>query len=291
PRQGQQRARHARDRQVVHAGCGGRGLAQAGDRAAQPVGARLSPRAETGAHYRRPRRERRDCRCPCCGSDSISQVRPGVLGVATYAIGDVQGCLCALRRLLDAFAFDRARDRLWFVGDLVNRGPDSLATLRLVKDLGEAAVTVLGNHDFHLLAVAAGHARKHHSDTLDAVLEAPDREELLAWLRQQPMLHVQDEWAMVHAGLLPQWNIAQAQILAREVEAALRGENWREFLAQLYGDTPDSWSENLRGAERLRVIVNAMARMRFCTAKGTIEFRTKGETAKAPPGFFPWFDA
>ena len=197
----------------------------------------------------------------------------------------------ALRRLLDAFGFDRARDRLWFVGDLVNRGPDSLATLRLVKDLGEAAVTVLGNHDFHLLAVAAGGAKKHRSDTLDAVLDAPDREELLAWLRQQPMLHVQGKWAMVHAGLLPQWSIAQARTLAREDEAALRGEDWREFLAQLYGDTPDSWSENLRGADRLRVIVNAMARMRFCTAEGVIELRTKGETAMAPPGFFPWFDA
>ena len=211
--------------------------------------------------------------------------------MATYAIGDVQGCASALHRLLDAFGFDQARDRLWFVGDLVNRGPDSLATLRLVKDLGNAAVTVLGNHDFHLLAVAAGTANKHRSDTLDAVLVAPDREELLTWLRQQPMMHVQGQWAMVHAGLLPQWTIAQAQVLAREVEAALRGERWRDFLAQLYGDAPDSWSESLRGADRLRVIVNAMARMRFCTADGAIEFHTKGETAKAPPGYFPWFDA
>jgi len=163
--------------------------------------------------------------------------------------------------------------------------------LRLVKGLGDAAVTVLGNHDFHLLAVAAGHAKKHASDTLDEVLAAPDREELLAWLRQQPMLHVQGEWAMVHAGLLPQWTITKAQKLAHEVEAALRAEGWREFLATLYGNRPDSWSESLRGADRLRVIVNAMARMRFCTAQGAIEFRTKGETAKAPPGFFPWFDA
>jgi len=211
--------------------------------------------------------------------------------VAIYAIGDVQGCLGALRRLLAAFSFDRARDRLWFVGDLVNRGPDSLATLRLVKDLGDAAVTVLGNHDFHLLAVAAGHAKLHRSDTLDAVLAAADRDELLTWLRQQPMLHVQGEWAMVHAGLLPQWNIVQAQLLAREVEAVLSGEGWRDFLAELYGDTPDCWSDGLRGADRLRVIVNAMARMRFCTADGRIEFRTKGETANAPAGFFPWFDA
>jgi bis(5'-nucleosyl)-tetraphosphatase (symmetrical) len=211
--------------------------------------------------------------------------------MATYAIGDVQGCVDPLRRLLDAFGFDRERDRLWFVGDLVNRGPDSLATLRLVKDLGESAMTVLGNHDFHLLAVAAGTANRHRSDTLDAVLAAPDREDLLTWLRQRPVLHVQGKWAMVHAGLLPQWTIAQAQTLACEVEAALRGERWRDFLATLYGNAPDSWSERLRGADRLRVIVNAMARMRFCTADGTIEFHTKGETAKAPPGFFPWFDA
>lgn len=210
--------------------------------------------------------------------------------MATYAIGDVQGCVGPLRRLFDAFDFDRARDRLWFVGDLVNRGPDSLATLRLVKELADRAVTVLGNHDFHLLAVAAGQVKAHRSDTVDDVLAAPDREQLLAWLRHRPMLHVQDEWAMVHAGLLPQWSIAQAQVLAREVETALRGANWREFLASLYGDRPDSWSEDLRGADRLRVIVNAMARMRFCTAKGTMDLHTKGETAQAPPGFFPWFD-
>ena len=211
--------------------------------------------------------------------------------MATYAIGDVQGCADALRRLLDALGFERSRDCLWFVGDLVNRGPDSLATLRLVKDLGERAVTVLGNHDFHLLAVSAGHAKMHRGDTLKQVLEAPDRDELLAWLRQRPMLHVEGAWAMVHAGLLPQWGVAKAQALAQEVERALRGAGWREFLAQLYGDMPDTWSENLRGADRLRVIVNAMARMRFCTQDGTIELRTKGETAKAPPGFFPWFDA
>ncbi len=211
--------------------------------------------------------------------------------MAIYAIGDVQGCFDALVRLLGAVSFDRSRDRLWFVGDLVNRGPDSLATLRLVKELGDRAVTVLGNHDFHLLTVAAGHAKKHRSDTLDQVLAAPDREGLIAWLRQRPMLHVEGSMALVHAGLLPQWGVATARALAGEVETALRGANWREFLATLYGDTPDSWSDDLRGADRLRVTVNAMARMRFCTAEGTIEFRSKGETAEAPPGYFPWFDA
>jgi bis(5'-nucleosyl)-tetraphosphatase (symmetrical) len=211
--------------------------------------------------------------------------------MATYAIGDVQGCVAALRLLLDAFGFDRSRDRLWFVGDLVNRGPDSLATLRLVMGLGDVAVTVLGNHDFHLLAVAAGQTQKRRGDTLDAVLEAPDRDELLSWLRQRPMLHVQGKWAMVHAGLLPQWDIAKAQALAQEVEAALRGRGWRRFLSKLYGDTPAAWSDSLRGADRLRIIVNAMARMRFCSADGVIELRTKGGTAKTPPGYFPWFDA
>jgi bis(5'-nucleosyl)-tetraphosphatase (symmetrical) len=211
--------------------------------------------------------------------------------MATYAIGDIQGCVAALRRLLDAFGFDRSCDRLWFVGDLVNRGPDSLATLRLVMGLGDAAITVLGNHDFHLLAMAAGQTQKRRGDTLDAVLEASDRDELVSWLRQRPMLHVQGKWAMVHAGLLPQWNIAKAQTLAHEVEAALRGKDWRGFLSKLYGDTPASWSDSLRGADRLRVIVNAMARMRFCSGQGRMELRTKGGAAKAPPGFFPWFDA
>ena len=211
--------------------------------------------------------------------------------MATYAIGDVQGCFGALQHLLDALGFVRTRDRLWFVGDLVNRGPDSLDTLRFVKNLNEGAVTVLGNHDFHLLAVASGYAKKHRSDTLDAVLAAPDREELLTWLRHRSMLHVEGRRVMVHAGLLPQWNIAKAQSLAHEVEAALRGANWRGFFAALYGDRPDCWSDELRGPDRLRVIVNAMARMRFCSAGGTIELRTKGETARAPSGFFPWFDA
>jgi bis(5'-nucleosyl)-tetraphosphatase (symmetrical) len=211
--------------------------------------------------------------------------------MAVYAIGDVQGCFDALERLFGEIRYNQAHDRLWFVGDLVNRGPDSLATLRLIRGLGDSALTVLGNHDFHLLALAAGHAKKHRSDTLDPILEAPDRDALLDWLRHRPLFHVEGGWAMVHAGLLPQWSVATAQRLAQEVETALRGPDWQQFLANLYGDTPDSWDEGLRGADRLRVIVNAMARMRFCTAEGKIELRTKGETAKAPPGFFPWFDA
>jgi bis(5'-nucleosyl)-tetraphosphatase (symmetrical) len=220
-----------------------------------------------------------------------AQIQYRLVNMAVYAIGDVQGCFDALERLFDAISYNQAHDRLWFVGDLVNRGPESLATLRLVRSLGDSALTVLGNHDFHLLALAAGHAKKHRSDTLDPILEAPDRVALLDWLRHRPLFHVEGSWAMVHAGLLPQWSVATAQLLAQEVEAALRGSDWQQFLANLYGDTPDSWDEGLHGADRLRVIVNTMARMRFCTAEGKIELRTKGETAKAPPGYYPWFDA
>ena len=210
--------------------------------------------------------------------------------MTTYAIGDVQGCFDELRRLLDAFRFDGASDRLWFVGDLVNRGPASLATLRFVRDLGDRAVVVLGNHDLHLLAVALGHARIRSDDTLDDVIAAPDRDELLDWLRRLPMIHVFGNYTLVHAGLLPQWDIAKAGSLAREVESELRGPAYREFLSKLYGSRPDRWADDLRGADRLRVIVNAMTRLRFCTPEGVMEFDTKGETTQAPDGYLPWFD-
>jgi bis(5'-nucleosyl)-tetraphosphatase (symmetrical) len=179
---------------------------------------------------------------------------------------------------------------LWFVGDLVNRGPASLATLRFVRDLGARALTVLGNHDLHLLALAHGVVKEREDDTLAEVLAAPDRDELLDWLRHRPMIHVEADHILVHAGLLPQWDAATAKALAREVEVELRGPRHREFLAQLYGSRPDRWSDNLRGIDRLRVVVNAMTRLRFCTPEGVMEFHTKGETAKAPAGYLPWFD-
>jgi len=210
--------------------------------------------------------------------------------MATYAIGDVQACLEPLERLLGEIGFSRSRDRLWFVGDLVNRGPDSAAVVRFVRDLGERAVVVQGNHDLHLLALAAGHAKRRADDTFDDLLAAPDRDELLDWLRFRPMLHVDDEYVMVHAGLLPSWPVGQAQDLAAEVEAELRAKRYRLFLAELYGSKPDAWDDGLRGMDRLRVIVNAMTRMRFCTADGVMDFRVKGEVEKAPPGFMPWFD-
>lgn len=208
--------------------------------------------------------------------------------MAIYAIGDVQGCADELDALLGALPFDPARDRLWFVGDLVNRGPKSLEALRRVHALGEAAVVVLGNHDFHLLRLAAGFSRKRADDTLEGVLDAPDAPRLLDWLRRRPLMHVEAGHALVHAGLLPQWTIEKSLALAREVEAALRGPRYREFLASLYGGEPRAWREDLAGWDRLRVIVNAMARLRFCTAEGVMDVEAKGR--EAPPGYRPWFE-
>jgi len=211
--------------------------------------------------------------------------------MATYAIGDSQGCVQALQRLLDEIRFDASRDRLWLVGDLVNRGPDSLATLRFVMALGDCAVVVLGNHDLHLLTVAEGLEKLRRDDTLEEVLAAPDREELLAWLRHRPLMHYEGEFAMVHAGLLPPWSISRALELAAEVETALRSESYRSFLAKMYGNRPARWTEALTGYDRLRVVVNAMTRLRLCTADGTMEFDHKGQLKSLPEGYVPWFEA
>ena len=208
--------------------------------------------------------------------------------MATYAIGDVQGCNEELQALLSRFEFDAAHDRLWFVGDLVNRGPDSLAVLRFVRGLGDGAVVVLGNHDLHLLCLAEGYAKKRADDTLDELLAAPDAPALLEWLRGRPLMHLEHQYVMVHAGLLPQWSLEKAQALAREVEGALRAANYREFLSKMYGGTPTAWRDELAGWDRLRVIVNAMTRLRFCNAEGEMNLRAKG--AAAPPGFRPWFE-
>ena len=210
--------------------------------------------------------------------------------MSTYAIGDVQGCYDALRRLLDAIDFDPAHDVLWFVGDLVNRGPQSLETLRFVRSLGERAVTVLGNHDLSLLVIAAGHSKPHRGDTIDQVLYAPDREALLDWLRHQKLMHAEDGYAMVHAGLLPQWTIEQALELAGEVETALQGPEHGALLREMYGNKPDRWDESLTGYDRLRVVVNAMTRLRLCDAAGRMEFSHKTGLDSAPQGFMPWFE-
>jgi len=193
-------------------------------------------------------------------------------------------------RLLEQIKFDAAADKLWLVGDLVNRGPDSLAVLRLVKSLGDSAITVLGNHDLHLLAVAEGIADLHDIDTLDEILNAPDRDELLHWLRNQRLLYAQGDYVLVHAGLLPQWTVKQAASLAHEVEQALRGDSYAEFLAHMYGNAPHHWDDSLTGYSRLRIIVNALTRMRICTPQGEMEFRFKSEVEKIPAGFLPWFE-
>jgi bis(5'-nucleosyl)-tetraphosphatase (symmetrical) len=192
--------------------------------------------------------------------------------------------------LLDAIGFDRARDRLWFVGDLVNRGPRSLECLRFVKGLGDSAVTVLGNHDLHLLCVAHGAEKRRKRDTLDDVLDAPDRDELLEWLRHRPLMHVEAGHALVHAGLLAEWTVAEALALAREVEEELRGPRFRKLLERMYGDTPARWDERLRGADRLRVVINAMTRLRVCDDEGAMVLSFKGEPGEASGDWTPWFD-
>ncbi len=211
--------------------------------------------------------------------------------MATYAIGDIQGCCDSLFNLIDTFGFQANEDKLWFVGDLVNRGPKSLNTLRFVKSLGDAAITVLGNHDLYLLMVAEGGAKfRGKDDTLQEILDAPDREELLDWLRHQPLCHTEGDYCLVHAGLLPDWTALRARELAREVETALQGPQFKEFILNLWGSEPAGWSDDLEGWARLRVIVNAMTRMRFCTLNGIMEFKVKGKLANAPAGHLPWFD-
>jgi bis(5'-nucleosyl)-tetraphosphatase (symmetrical) len=209
--------------------------------------------------------------------------------MAHYAIGDIQGCHAEFCELLDLVGFSVASDRLWLVGDLVNRGPASLEVLREVRALGDAAVTVLGNHDFHLLTVAAGHRRPHRDDTLDAILAAPDRDELVDWLARRPLVAVEGDCLLVHAGLLPGWTPATALMLSREVQAKLASADRDRFLAVLYGDEPSTWRDDLEGDDRLRAIVNAFTRLRFCAADGRMEFREKRGREHAPAGFRPWF--
>lgn len=211
--------------------------------------------------------------------------------MATYAIGDVQGCFDSLQALLERIACSPTRDRLWFVGDLVNRGPRSLDVLRVIRDLGEAATVVLGNHDLYLLMVASGWRKRGKDDTLQPILDAPDADTLLDWVATRPLMHVEGGFAMVHAGLLPQWSIAQARELAGEVEAVLASDARRNFLADLAGNKPARWSDDLQGQERLRCIVNAMTRMRFCTPDGQMEFKHKGRPDEAPRDYVPWFNA
>ena len=212
--------------------------------------------------------------------------------MARYAIGDVQGCCDELKALLKRCNYSADRDELWFVGDLVNRGPQSLETLRFVRALGANATVVLGNHDLHLLALAFGSKRKpKDGDTLDGVLEAPDRDQLLEWLLGRP-LAVFDEPRgdfLVHAGLVPEWTPRVAAKLAREVEAVLR-DDARTLFDAMYGNKPEQWSDQLRGMDRLRFVINAFTRMRFCRRDGIVDLKMKGAPGEQPEGFLPWFD-
>jgi bis(5'-nucleosyl)-tetraphosphatase (symmetrical) len=225
---------------------------------------------------------------PCSPGDGTARFRHNTR-VATYAIGDVQGCARSLDKLVEQLCFDAARDRLWFVGDLVNRGPASLEVLRFVRGLGDAAMVVLGNHDLHLLARAAGVRPAEPGDTLDAVLAAPDRELLLDWLLHRPLIHLEDRLVLVHAGLASAWSVATAERLAREAEAALRTQPVAT-LKLLRGKGEHRWRDDLQGADRLRFILRALTRLRLCDADGGIAAGHKGPPETAPSGAIPWFD-
>ncbi len=212
--------------------------------------------------------------------------------MSTYAIGDLQGCYDPLKKLLKNIDFNPKRDRLWFTGDLVNRGPDSLKTLRYVYKLGDRAITVLGNHDLHLLAISEGLAREKADDNLGAILKADDSEELLSWLRRQPLMHHDNSlgFTMIHAGLPPQWDFEQAQRCANELEAVLRGSDYHEFLQHMYGNKPERWSKKLQGMDRLRFITNCFTRLRYCYDDGSLCLKAKGPPGSQPQGCVPWFD-
>jgi bis(5'-nucleosyl)-tetraphosphatase (symmetrical) len=210
--------------------------------------------------------------------------------MALYLIGDVQGCDAPLGHLLQTLDFSPSRDRLVVLGDLVNRGPDSVGVLRRLQKLGNAAQGLLGNHDLHLLAVAQGVRTPHRNDTLHSVLQAPDRDALLDWLRHRPLALQAQGWLLVHAGVLPQWTAAQTLELAGEVERMLLSAEGPLWLHQMYGNRPSRWKKSLEGPDRWRVVVNALTRLRFCDAQGTMEFDTKDSAAAAPDGYMPWFD-
>lgn len=210
--------------------------------------------------------------------------------MALYLIGDLQGCDEPLQRLLQQLDFSPSRDTLYLLGDLVNRGPNSLAVLRQLMDYGASAQCLLGNHDLHLLAVAEGARKAHRSDTLDGILAAPDRADLLHWVRTRPLALSVQGWLLVHAGLLPQWDAQQALALAQDFSAMLSGTEGSDWLQRMYGNQPDRWSEDLGGDDRWRIIANAMTRLRFCSADGQMEFASKDGAALAPAGYMPWFD-
>lgn len=212
--------------------------------------------------------------------------------MSTYAIGDIQGCYDDLQRLLEKIRFDPSKDKLWFAGDLVNRGPKSLQVLRFVKSLGDRAVTVLGNHDLHLLALSQGNRSHNKYGTLKEILDAPDKLELIEWLRHRPMMvhNPNKGYSMVHAGLAPQWDMATAMACAGELETVLRGAKFAKFCQVMYGDKPNLWSDKLNGMERLRFITNCFTRLRYCTRDGRISLNDNGAPEEQKNGVIPWFD-
>lgn len=210
--------------------------------------------------------------------------------MATWAIGDLQGCYRELLDLLTLIRFKPEADRLWFTGDLVNRGPESLECLRFVRDLGDAAVVVLGNHDLHLLAVAAGARKPRGNDTLNGILGAPDRDDLLDWLARRPLLHHESGFMLVHAGLPPQWDPAAATRAATELEAALRSSLAADFYSNMYGNEPDHWSDDLDAWPRLRFFTNCLTRMRYCDAEGRLNLELNGRPGTQPAPWLPWYE-
>ena len=210
--------------------------------------------------------------------------------MSIYAIGDIQGCFDDLLRLLDTLSFNENTDQLWFAGDLVNRGPKSLETLRFVKSLGKSAVTVLGNHDMHLLAASCLPKIANKKDTLSQVLEAPDRDELIHWLRHQPLFHYNDDFCLLHAGLPPQWDFKKTQKMALIAEQVLKGSDYQDFLKQMYGNKPNIWSASLKGVSRLRFIINCFTRMRYCDVNGRLDFANSGPLGSQPKELLPWFE-
>ncbi|HEY3515512.1 MAG TPA: symmetrical bis(5'-nucleosyl)-tetraphosphatase, partial [Gammaproteobacteria bacterium] len=209
-----------------------------------------------------------------------------------FAIGDIQGCAAAFDLLLRKIAFRPARDKLWLVGDLVNRGPDSLGVVRRVMSLGRSVTCVLGNHDLHLLATVAGRRELSPADTFHDVLEAPDLDSIVDWLRRRPLLHYDShaKRVLVHAGIPPPWTVAEARAEARDVEEQLRGRQWRHALKEMYGGEPSVWSRKLRGADRRRYTINALTRMRYCDRRGRIDLSYSGAPGTQPKGLIPWFD-
>lgn len=209
--------------------------------------------------------------------------------MSIYAIGDIQGCYDELLRLLEAIDFNENQDQLWFAGDLVNRGPQSLETLRFVKSLGNSAISVLGNHDLHLIATYLSGSKSHSNDSLSQTLNAPDCDELIAWLRQRPLFHYNEKFSLVHAGLPPQWDFSLTKTLARQVEQLLRGQDHPYFFKTMYGNRPSVWSTELNQMEQARFVINCFTRMRYCDLNGKLDFNHKGPPGSQPAHLLPWF--